>query len=120
MDARVRRLRKQARMENGGRSGRRLRYSRGLRALAVDYLRQQVKGGGSAEKVASELGVSGWSLIRWSRRTDVERRSELREVEVVCEVPTSLVVTLVTPDGYRMEGVKVREVRSVLSGRPEE
>ena len=64
MDAKARRFRKRAREENGGRSGRRRRYSLGLRAEAVLYLREQMKRGTSAERVASELGVSGWSLIR--------------------------------------------------------
>ena len=116
MDTRVvRRFQKQARLENGGRSGTRRRYSRGLRTLAVEYLRRQMGRGVSAATVASELGVSGWSLIRWNRGANVERSSELREVEVVAEeakVPTSLVV--VTPDGYRIEGLQGREVRSVL------
>jgi transposase len=117
MDTRVRRFRKQARAENGGRSGRRRRYSRGLRALAVDYLRQQMKRGASSETVASELGVSGWSLTRWSRGTQVEERSDLRAVEVVAEEgegSKDLVLTLVTPDGYRIEGLKGLEIRSVL------
>jgi len=117
MDARVRQFRKQARMENRGRSGTRRRYSGSLRALAVDYLRQQMKRGANAEEVASELGVSGWSLLRWIRRANVERSRDLKEVEVVSESvegARSLVVTLVTPDGYRIEGLNRLEIRSVL------
>jgi len=117
MDSRVRRFRKQARVENRGRSGIRLRYSRSLRALAVGYLREQLKRGTSNETVASALGVSGWSLSRWARRTGIEKTMALIPVEVVAEgadVPASPVVTLVTPDGYRIEGLKGLEVRSVL------
>ena len=116
MDTRVRRFRKQARVENRGRSGRRRRYSRALRVMAVDYLRRQMRRGASAETVGSELGVSGWSLIRWSRQAKVARNSALREVEVAEEAKarTSLVVTLVTPDGYRIEGLEGRDIRSVL------
>jgi len=116
MDARVRRFRKQAREENRGRSGRRRRYSGSLRALAVGYLRQQMKRGSSTETVASELGVSGWSLIRWTRRTRVEKSVGLRPVAVVpdgAEVRSST-VTLVTPDGYRIEGLRGLDVRPVL------
>ena len=40
--------------------------------MAVYSLRpQQVKRNASAETVASELGVSGWSLTPWARRADV-------------------------------------------------
>ena len=117
MDARVRRFRKQARLENGGRSGRRRRYSRSLRSQAVAYLRAQKQRGSSWKTVASELGVSGWSLNRWSRRANVDQTFDLRAVEVIPkgdEVRTNLVVTLVTPDGYRIEGLSGLEVRSVL------
>jgi hypothetical protein len=102
-------------LENRGRSGRRRRYSPRLRALALSYLGEQLGRGASAETVATELGVSGWSLIRWSRRAQVEAQSELRKVVLVAakdERPTSLI--LVTPDGYRIEGLKGQEVRSVL------
>lgn len=113
MDGRVRRFRKQAQVENRGRSGVRRRYSAGLRAEAVGYLVEQRKLGRSAKKVASELGVNDWSLFRWSR---AETRSRLRPVEVLeCPDGTpSPVVTLVTPDGYRIEGVEGRELRAIL------
>ena len=117
MEARVRRFRKQARLENRGRSGTSRRYSGGLRSLGVDYLRHQARLGASVEIVASELGVSGWSLIRWSRGAQEDARPALREVEVVdgkSEASSSAVVTLVTPDGYRVEGLKGREIRSLM------
>ena len=119
MDARVRRFRKQAQLENRGRSGRRRRYSPSLRSQAVAYLREQTQRGWNGKRVASELGVSGWSLIRWARRVKAEKASALRAVEVVperAEVTTSSVVTLVTPDGYRIEGLNGLDVRSVLEG----
>ncbi|MGH9463707.1 MAG: hypothetical protein ACRD1X_21095 [Vicinamibacteria bacterium] len=117
MDARVRRFRKQAQLENRGRSGRRRRYSPSLRSLGVAYLREQMQRGWSGETVASELGVSGWSLSRWTRRLKAEKASALRAVEVVApgaKVTTSGVVTLVTPDGYRIEGLSGLDVRLVL------
>jgi len=40
-----------------------------------------MKRGASAETAASELGVSGWSLTRWSRRVSVEKTSQLKAVE---------------------------------------
>jgi len=85
MEARVRRFRKQVRLENRGRSGIRRRYSGSLRAEAVAYLRERVQGGASAETVASELGVSGWSLSRWRRGLSSEKNSTLQLVQVVAD-----------------------------------
>ena len=117
MEARVRRFRRQVRLENRGRSGIRRRYSRSLRAEAVAYLRERVQGGASAETVASELGVSGWSLSRWRRGLSPEKNSTLQLVEVVAdcaEEGTKPLVTLVTPDGYRIEGLERDDVGRML------
>jgi len=117
MEARVQRFLKQAGEENEGRSGTRRRYSEGLRAEAVAHLRRRVKGGGSVETVASELGVSGWTLVRWSRKESAGKSSKLRRVKVVpesTEVTTTAKVTLVTPDGYRIEGLEGRDVGAIL------
>jgi len=117
MDVRVRRFRKQVRLENRGRSGIRRRYSQSLRAEAVAYLRERVHGGASAETVASELGVSGWSLSRWRRGLSPEKNSTLPLVQVVphcAEEGTKPLVTLVTPDGYRIEGLERGDVSRML------
>ena len=117
MEARVRRFRKQVRLENRGRSGIRRRYSRSLRAEAVAYLGERMKGGASAEAVASELGVSGWSLSRWRRGLSSEKKPTLRPVQVVpecAEEEPKPVVTVVTADGYRIEGVERDDVGRML------
>lgn len=117
MDARARRFRQQSRRENRGRSGRRRRYSRSLRVEAVAYLRDRMKRGASAETVASELGVSGWSLSRWSRGASAEKSSKFQAVEVVPDSigdETNSTVTVVTPDGYRIEGLEQRDVGPIL------
>ena len=90
---------------------------RSLRAEAVAYLRERVQGGASAETVASELGVSGWSLSRWRRGLSPEKNSTLQLVEVVAdcaEEGTKPLVTLVTPDGYRIEGLERDDVSRML------
>ena len=117
MDARVRRFRKEARKENGGCTGKRRRYSRGLRAEGVAYLRERMKQGASFETVVSELGVSGWSLVRWRRGVSAEKSSKLQPVEEVSERvddASTSAVSVVTPDGYRIEGLDRGEVASML------
>lgn len=101
MVSRARRFRKQVRAENGGRQGTRLRYSEELRAEAVRYVECRRREGASAKQAASELGVSGWSLSRWSRAS----LAPLRRVEVVEMAEDATLLTLVTPRGYRIEGL---------------
>ena len=100
MDGKLRAFRKQAREENRGRTGLARRYSRELRLDAVAYLKRKKREGVSLERVASELGVSNWSLSRWSLES--ERRGEVVPVEVTAgeESPE---LSLVTPGGYRIE-----------------
>ena len=102
MDARLRAFRKQAREENRGRRGQARRYSRELRLDAVAYLKRKKAEGTTAEQAASELGVSSWSLSRWLRAP--ESRGALVPVELT-QVEESTELSLVTPRGYRVEGL---------------
>ncbi len=102
MEARARGFRKRAREENRGRTGLGRRYSGELRREAVLYLTQKKGEGASHEEVASALGVSSWSLARWTR--EVDTKGVVRRVEVVeSEKPSEM--TLVTPGWYRIEGL---------------
>lgn len=102
MDKKLRAFRKQAREENRGRTGLARRYSRQLRMDAVVYLKRKKRDGVSVERVASELGVSNWSLSRWSQES--ERRGQVVPVEVTPS-EESKELSLVTPQGYRVEGL---------------
>jgi hypothetical protein len=101
MEAGARKFRRQVRAENDGRRGKGLRYSEELRVAALHYLARRKREGASTEQAASELGVSGWSLCRWSRASSVR----LRRVEVVESAEEATSLTLVTPRGYRIEGL---------------
>jgi transposase-like protein len=102
------RFQRQARTENRGRSGRRRRYSRELRELAVRYRGERV--GVGVERVAGELGISGESLRQWLR----PGAGGFRRVGVVGTAPAGELV-LITPGGCRIEGLKLEEL-SVLLG----
>ncbi len=102
MDGKLRAFRKGAREENRGRSGRSLRYSRELRLDAVGYLKRRKRSGGTLQSAASELGVSCWSLSRWHRES--LRLGAVVPVEVT-ESEESTELSLVTPRGYRVEGL---------------
>ena len=102
MDTKLRAFRKQAREENRGRKGLARRYSRELRLDAVAYLNRKKRDGASVERIASELGVSNWSLSRWARES--ERLGVVVPVEVTAS-EESKELSLVTPGGYRVEGL---------------
>ena len=111
MDASLRSFRKRAREENRGRAGRSLRYSRELRLDAVRYLKRRKRAGGTLQGVASELGVSWWSLSRWHQES--ERGGALVRVEVT-ESQESSELSLVTPRGYRVEGLSEEKLIRLL------
>ena len=114
MDPKVRRFQDQAREENEGRRGVQNRYSMELRREAVAYLTKRKRDGASVVRVAAELGVSGWSLVRWSRESD--GGAALRRVKVSEKEPVRRdeELTLVTPEGYRIEGLDGRSAREFL------
>ena len=102
MDAKLRAFRKRAEEENRDRKGLARRYSRELRLDAVAYLKRRKSDGATMGRAASELGVSSWSLSRWMRET--EGRGEVVPVELT-EAEESTELSLVTPQGYRVEGL---------------
>jgi len=101
----------EATAENRGRTGLGRRYSRQLRLDAVAYWKRKKRGGESLERVASELGVSNWSLARWVRES--ETVGVLRPVEVEEAVKTNE-FSLITPGGYRVEGLSEESVVRLL------
>jgi len=102
MDGKAKSFRKRSREENRGRSRVGRRYSRQLRGDAGAYLERRKGSGASVEQVASELGVSSVSLSRWSQAT--VRSGSVVPVEVV-ENESTPELSLVTPRGYRIEGL---------------
>jgi AraC-like DNA-binding protein len=114
MSQRARRFREQASRENHGRGGVRLRYSKRLRREAVSYCQEKRRQGWNLKAVAAELGVHAWSLSRWTR--ELEGDGELRKVEVVGheQNPPGVGLTLVSPEGFRVEGLDVEGARQLL------
>lgn len=113
MDARASRFRKKANEENQGRTGVRRRYSEKLRVEAVNYLRHRQTEGASLNQIGEELGLNGWSLTRWSRDRKPGKRFRRVELSEARE-STANGLTLVTPDGFRVEGLCRDEVREVV------
>jgi hypothetical protein len=80
-----------------------------VREVLVAYALEQRERGKSWATIAEALGVSSSALIRWSRR-GLARCEGPVPVEVRVEEPSDgTAVTLVSPAGYRIEGLGVSE-----------
>lgn len=113
------RFRKRAAEENRGRAPRGWRYSSELKALAGSYWRAALTDGLDVGSAAAELGVSVASLSRWVRSLARSEGSGSRlwPVEIVDVEATSVVSgrhVVVTPDGYRIEGLDLAGVERLL------
>ncbi len=112
MDSRV--LEFRAGVANLGTPGRGRRYPRSLQSLAVQYWQDARRNGQALRHAAADLGVSDATLQRWTDE-DPEDRVVGTMREVVVKDPTGPVsLSVVTPDGYRIEGLEVNEVSLLL------
>ena len=112
MDARVKRFREAVTRQGGSGVGR--RYPPELRALAVAVAED--RGEEPLARVAAGLGISTVSLQRWLEQGEPAR---FRPVEVepgFAQVPGTPArgVALITPRGYRVEGLEAAELVSLL------
>src|SRR5438045_1385790 len=90
-----------------GPRGRTTRIPTGVRARVLAYTRRQRAAGASWQTVASAVGVSASALKNWSRLTPPARRLVPVVVSPVGTEPSSSVLAIVSPAGYRVEGLDV-------------
>jgi transposase len=111
-------------LEKAERSGVGRPYPEALRQAAVEYRREREQEGASVRTVAAELGLTGTSLVRWSRGA-VETRAAFRAIEVVgqgqCEergvepVSGASAVVVHGPRGLRVQGLTVAELAELIA-----
>lgn len=116
------------RLKAGRRSGS-LPFPEALRAFAVRYAEHTVAAGGTVTDAAQQLGVSGPTLYEWRKgRPAGHRRPKaagegaalvpvhLSERPARAEVAAAPQVALVSPSGWRVEGLTL-EATAQLLGR---
>ena len=113
----VERLRKAIEASRAAWQGPRWRCSAGLRKEIVNYARHEVAGGASVRATAQRLGVSDTTLTRWLEAG--KQASQFRPVQIVVEPEppeqeASKVPVLVSPGGYRVEGLDVEQLAALL------
>jgi transposase-like protein len=112
MEQEAQKFLEQAKQANRGRTRAGRRYSPELRQLGVSYLEECLLKGSSRGSVARNLGVSEYTLKRWQQKE--KRKGHLRRVEVIDREPSEQIV-LVTPEGYRVEGLSEPGLIRLLS-----
>jgi transposase len=103
------------------------RFTEALQAQVVEYLRARGAQGARQEEVAQELGMSGWTLSRWSSKAKREQQATVgaepkpkqaasfHAVKVKGRAQTSALVVK-GPLGVSVEGLTLEQVVSLLRG----
>jgi hypothetical protein len=114
MDDRIAQLKNRVRALHRGHVASQVRYPGDVRAEITSVTRAARAAGRSVYMLARELGVSAPTLIEWARQPV---RRPWRPVTLSTQIPeTALPVTpvLVAPHGFRVEGLDVAGVVTVL------
>ena len=90
----------------------RRRYSQEERETIVEQARRMRVEGMKMAAIVLELGVSSWTLSKWLKATN--HAPTFLPVQVVAPVSSSA-LTLVTPAGYRVEGLTMDAMVALLS-----
>jgi transposase-like protein len=115
MEERIRRLRVRLKTLSQGRVPRGLRYPAEVR----DEIVRLAGEAGSPSAVAQALGVPVGTIVRWGRP---RAGQPLRRIAIAAEPPAIAAsapptLVLLTPDGWRVEGLDVATLLAVLQGR---
>ena len=118
----------QQRLEEFGERGPGFRYPEAFRRRVARYADRWL-GRVSASALARKIGIPWVTIRRWHRRLDTTDQTESRstptpmvpvtvtEAKSITETPSSDSVSVVTPDGWRVEGLSVDEACQVLRRR---
>jgi transposase len=114
-------LRREAdRLPRSGRQGRRV-YTEGFRGRVAEYVKARREAGVAWGAISAELELPFSTLAYWLRGRPRERgfrvvRMALSQglTEPAAERPRERSATLVTPRGYRVEGLAVAELVELL------
>jgi hypothetical protein len=96
--------------------GRGKRYPEGLRRRVTAWAHQRRDGGASLQVISKELGLSMETVRRWTAaaRDSTPTRTALIPIEVISE-PTAGRAVVVSPSGFRLEGLTLDEAVAVLA-----
>ena len=127
MEKELEQFRQEAQRLRAGRQGGSLPFPEVLRAFAVRYAQHTLEAGGTVVEAAEKLGVSAPTLYEWRKgRTEGRGRRKLPEKSAALvpvrvgeraasgEVARLQQVVLVSPGGWRVEGLSVESAAQLL------
>ena len=96
-------------------------FSDEIRALVVQYTRARRAAGWTWSRIAADLPVSSTTASKWLQAADprpvpVRVRGKLRPPKTTTPAPRT--VTLVSPGGWRLEGLWVEDAARLLGSLP--
>jgi transposase-like protein len=112
-------LRQEVAAEVRSAPGRRWRSSADLRSRVVSYARVCREGGAPVRDIAERLGLVESTLARWLRAERPTVRGGFRQVAIMAageaaETEGAAALSLITPRGYRVEGLDPRTLAFLL------
>ena len=87
-------------------------FPKELKRRASEWIAGQREAGVSATEIAEELGLSPGTVLRWGAEMKTTRA--LVPVRIVAERGSERLVSLVSPLGFRIEGLSVAEAAALL------
>ena len=116
MDREARTFRQAAARYIGTRTGTAIRYTPALRRRALAFTEQRRRSGVPVAAVARELGLRPRLLRLWLKEPHPTPRLRRVTMKKSSTPPAGMAPTLVTPQGFRIEGLDVGELAALLRG----
>jgi len=101
------------RMVAAHKPGRGRRYKADVRREVARYARRRRDQGATWATIADEVGLWFETVRRWCARM-AQSTASIVPVEVVIETETTAPVVIVSPSGYRLEGLEPAEAVAAL------
>jgi len=118
MDREARKFRQAAARHIGDRTGTAIRYSPALRRGAVAFAHRRRRSGVPVAAIARELGLRPQALRLWLQepRTKPRLRRVALAAAPAAPAPSRGTPVLVTPHGFRVEGLELTALMTLLRG----
>jgi hypothetical protein len=85
-----------------------------LKMRASRWIAEQRAGGACVADIAAELGLAEGTVLRWSADAKQAPTRALVPVEVVPDPSIVRVVSIVSPSGFRVDGLSLLEAAALL------
>jgi hypothetical protein len=85
-----------------------------LKLRAARWIAERRAGGAPVAEIAAELGLAEGTVLRWSSAAKPTPTRALVPVEVVPDPAAARTVSIVSPSGFRVDGLSLLEAAAVL------